>query len=422
MIKTLQRKFVIMAMSAVSLLLAVLIGGINLANGWITVRQIDQQLAMLSDTEGRMPKHKRPASLPDGFFNPPMDEDTAMSLRFFIVILGKEGQVLHKDISRISSVDGDEAVAYAKEAADGGRQTGYVDTFKYKRIYTLHDLEIEAEKGRGFIFLDVSRHYRSMMKVFVLTISVAALCWLFMLVIVIWLSRRAIRPIAQNIQKQKQFVTDAGHEIKTPLAIIQANVDAMELIHGENKWSRNIKNQTIRLGGLMQNLLTLAKMEEAGTQLLMEHLPVSSLLDETLQPFYESAALRGIYIDTQLQPDLWIHANREYIQRLLSILFDNAVKYADADGTIKVSLQKSDKNVVIQVQNTCAQLPQVDADQLFDRFYRGDSARTQKNGGYGIGLSAAYAIVTAHKGSITAEYVDEHTIIFRVSISKLNKA
>ena len=99
---------------------------------------------------------------------------------------------------------------------------------------------------------------------FALSVSIAVLCWLFMLLIVIWLSRRAIRPIAQNIQKQKQFVTDAGHEIKTPLAIIQANIDAMELIHGENKWSRNIKGQVERLNGLMNILLILARMEELG--------------------------------------------------------------------------------------------------------------------------------------------------------------
>ncbi len=420
MIKALQKKFVIMAMSAVSMLLIVLIGGINLANGWITVRQIDQQLAMLSDTEGGMAKHKKPKVPPGGFLDPPMDEDTAMSLRFFIVFIDEDGQVLHKDISRISSVNSEQAEEFAAKAAESGKQTGYVETFKYQAIAAGQNRDFEY--AQVYIFLDVSRHFRSIFKMFALSVSIAVLCWLFMLLIVIWLSRRAIRPIAQNIQKQKQFVTDAGHEIKTPLAIIQANIDAMELIHGENKWSRNIKNQTLRLNGLMQDLLTLAKMEEAGLQLPMEDLDISRLFNETLMPFYEAAALRGIFIEAQIQPDLWMRAGREHIQRLFSILFDNAVKYAEAGGTIHVDIQKSDQNIMIQVQNTCTQLPQTEADRLFDRFYRGDSARTQKNGGYGIGLSAAYAIVTAHRGNITAKYIDDHTILFQVSFSKLNKA
>ena len=231
MIKALQKKFVIMAMSAVSMLLIVLIGGINLANGWITVRQIDQQLAMLSDTEGGMAKHKKPKVPPGGFLDPPMDEDTAMSLRFFIVFIDEDGQVLHKDISRISSVNSEQAEEFAAKAAESGKQTGYVETFKYQAIAAGQNRDFEY--AQVYIFLDVSRHFRSIFKMFALSVSIAVLCWLFMLLIVIWLSRRAIRPIAQNIQKQKQFVTDVGHVIKNPPAIIQENFDAMGLIHGE---------------------------------------------------------------------------------------------------------------------------------------------------------------------------------------------
>ena len=132
-----------------------------------------------------------------------------------------------------------------------------------------------------------------------------------MLVLVILLSKKAIFPIAENIEKQKQFVTDAGHEIKTPLAIIMANTDAMELHNGENKWSRNIREQTIRLNGLMQNLLALAKMDEGGVKLPSSDILLSSLLEEILPSFYEPASLKEIIIQENIQPDIIVHGNRD---------------------------------------------------------------------------------------------------------------
>lgn len=442
MVKVLQRKFIVTAMAAVSILLLVLIGTINVANGWISSRQSDQQLKMLMDTEQQIMRQNKQAFASDdvpeldisehdmqnrfmhppddgntkkrSFFNPPIDEDMAMSLRFFIVCLDADNQVLRSDVSRIASVSGEEAETYAQRAAKAEKTIGYLDRFKYQ-VLIVESNNTQEQIEKIFIFLDVSGQFHSIWMVIVLSISIAVGCWLCMLLLIILLSRKAIRPIAQNMQKQRQFVTDAGHEIKTPLAIIQANIDAMELINGENKWSRNIRNQTNRLSGLMQNLLTLAKMDEESLLLPMEDFCISELLENAVQSFYESADLKGIHVEKDIKPDIFIHANREYMQRLSSILLDNAVKYADVNGKISVSLQKNDQAAVLRVINTCEELPKDDAEKLFDRFYRGDAARTQK-GGYGIGLSAAYAIVKAHKGDLFAEYMDQNTIAFTVRI------
>lgn len=414
MVKTLQKKFIITAMAAISVLLVVLIGGINIANCWLNMNQTSQRLEMLTKTEGHFIKQKKPFGQ-GNLFNRPIDEDTAMSLRFFVVRLSDEGQAVYTDVSRILSVGRDEAETLAKKAFQKGKRSGYISGFQYK-VSTVDSLDPAVTGSENMIvFLDISNQFHSLFMVLVLSVGIAAVCWLFMLLLVILLSRKAIRPIAQNIQKQKQFVTDAGHEIKTPLAIIQANIDAMELINGENKWSKNIRSQTVRLSGLMQNLLTLAKMQEAGQELPVEEFSASVLLEESLQPFYEAAALRGILIEAEIQPYVCICANREYIQRLFSILFDNAVKYTNVGGTITVSLQKKDE-MVLEVKNTCEKLPEQEPDKLFDRFYRGDSARTQKSGGYGIGLSAAQAIAAAQKGEIAARYEGEHLIVFIVRI------
>ncbi len=421
MIKTLQKKFIATAMAAISILLLVLTGTINVANGLISARQTDEQLKMLAETEKQLMKQRRTPSESDdipkrsfpwpkekhalrqGLFHPPMNEDMAMSLRFFIVCLDEQNKAIRKDVSRIAAVSADEAVNYAVRAVNVGKQNGYLEHFKYQ---ILADAEVSDHKT--VIFLDVSGQFLSIVRVLVLSIIVAA--------VVMRLSKKAIRPIAHNIQKQRQFVTDAGHEIKTPLAIIQANIDAMELINGENKWSRNIRSQTTRLSGLMQNLLTLAKMEEENLVLTMERFSLSMLLEESISLFDEAAALKDIRVERQIGREIFLCANEEYIRRLLSILLDNAVKYTSQSGTIRVVLKNADHTAILQVENTCECLPEVDAAKLFDRFYRGDSARTQKNGGYGIGLSAAYAIVKAHQGSISAKYPDGHTIVFTIKI------
>lgn len=411
MIKTLQKKFIITAMVAISVLLLVLLGAINGVNYWMVSQQAERTLMMLSENEGGFPpqmeqqKKGRPS-----LFGSPFLRDTAMSARYFVVGLDTVGNVLQTDVSRIASITETEAEVFAQKAYERGDVSGSIDQFKYK-ITPPHD-----GKGSVIIFLDTSIQLYSILMVLVNSFCIGIICWILMLLLVIFLSKKAILPIARNIEKQKQFITNAGHEIKTPLAIILANTDAMELHNGENKWSRNIRAQTTRLSGLMENLLILAKMDENGRSFPASDFSVSLLLEETLNLFYESAALSGVTIQKDIQPKVILHGNRDNMMQLISILMDNAVKYTNPNGRITVSLQKSERAVILQMKNTCMKLPEGDLEKLFDRFFRGDSARTQKSGGYGIGLSVARAIAEAHKGSITAGYENENTITFTVKL------
>lgn len=415
MIKTLQKKFILTAMLAISILLVVLLGAINVVNAGMVNQQTEFTLNMLvkkatdkappRDSMETLQNQQEPKE-PDL----PKKEDVTMSSRYFWVCMDNSGVIVETDMSHISSVTEDEAKEMAQKAAEQDADSGRVEGFRYT-IQSTHD-----EQGSVAVFLDTTTQVYSMLRVLGLSVVIGLLCWLLMLVLVILLSKRAILPIARNMEKQRQFVTDAGHEIKTPLAIILANTDAMELHLGKNKWSKNIREQTMRLNGLMQNLLTLARMDENSTAFPSADFSAAHLLEESLHPFYEAAALKGIVIETDIQPDVMLHANRDNMARLISILMDNAVKYADAGGQIHVLLKKSNKTVVFQVKNTCAELPKEEPEKLFDRFYRGDSARTQKNGGYGIGLSAARAIAESNRGSIAAEYENQNTIVFTVKI------
>lgn len=409
MIKTLQRRFIVTAMTAISVLLILLLGTINIINIGTVGKQIEAKLEMISKNEGdphniSTPPEDSPPRAP-GAKN---DYDTLISSNFFVIRFDKSGNIVYTDVSRISSVSEEEAKELAEKIYTQNELSGKIDGFEYM----VKDSRMGF--GKVAVFLDTSDDIYSYIRVLVLSGAIGIACWLLMLLFVILLSKRAIRPIAENIERQKQFVTNAGHEIKTPIAIIQSNTEAMELYNGESKWSKNIKEQTVRLNELMKNLLTLARMDENNDKLVLSDCSLSQFLTDNIECFRETLALRRITLQTNIQPMISLHANKEHITQLISVLMDNAVKYTNEGGNIFVSLEGNDKRIKLQFKNTCQQLPPAPPEKLFDRFYRADEARTQKNGGYGIGLSVAQSITETYKGRISAEYENGNTVIFTV--------
>lgn len=412
MIQVLQKKFVTTAMLAITVLILLLLGAINIANIVIARNETDKTLHMIAGKNGKMDAVRPvPDSAAPGFFvKPPKnDYDTFLSSNFFVVHFDGKGGVVSSDIIRTSSITKEEAEELAVKAYFSGKVSGKAGRFRY----LLQNAHIG--NGKLVVFLDTSGERFSYVRVMLLSGMVGLLCWGMMLVFVVSLSKKAIRPIAESMERQKQFVTNAGHEIKTPLAIIQSNTEAMELYQGENKWSRNIKVQAVRLDGLMKQLLLLARMEEGGTKGSLVDFSYSELLVKSVQGFSQFIETKRIDLKLSIEPGINIYADRSHMEQMVSVLLDNAVKYAKEGGEIEVCLKKNGKQNVLKIQNTCEQLPGVPPEKLFDRFYRADSARTQKNGGYGIGLSVARSIAEANNGAITAEYIGTDRICFKVS-------
>ena len=411
MIKTLQKKFVITAMTAITVLMLLMLGTINIVNIVVVDHDMDQTLSMISESEADHDnKLLRPEETPPSspFDKQKNEHDTLMSSTFFVVRLDENENIIFTDVSRTTTVTEEEANKMALKVCQKTDAAGKSGKYRY---------QIQTDRmnnGKVIVFLDASEEIFSYIRVLVLSAFIGILCWVFMLLFVILLSKKAIRPIAENIEKQKQFVTNAGHEIKTPLAIILANTDAMELYNGENKWSRNIREQITRLNGLMKNLLMLARMDEGMTEQSASVFSLSELLLESIEIFAPSMELKQISLATEIQPDISICASKKHITQLITILLDNAVKYTNDAGQITIRLHKNEKRTKLQVENTCLSLPAVPPSKLFDRFYRADEARTQKSGGYGIGLSVAESIVKANKGNISAEYRETNRIIFTI--------
>lgn len=437
MVKQLQKKFIISAMLAVTILLVVLIGGINVFNYLTTSGDNDRLMEMLcysfetstkwnadttdntqspqsingtqqntaADISGSQnnpdfPPQDNGTKPPDDKKNNGFgrhDKNAVDSARYAAVAIDKNGNIIRTDVTHISSLTEDEAAAITEALKNNASGTGTYSGFLYRIS------ETKRAEGKVIILLDNGMQISSFFTVLFISVGAGIFGWLMMLLLVILLSRKTIAPVARSIEKQKQFVTNAGHEIKTPLAIILANTDAMELHNGENKWSKNIRAQTLRLSGLMQNLLMLAKMDESSTKLPMCEFDISTAAEDTVGAFIEPAALKGIMIEQDIKKGIRLSGNRDSIVQLMTVLLDNAVKYTESGGVIRAELYGSEKNITLSIANTCEPIDH--PEKLFDRFYRGDSARTQKNGGYGIGLSVAQAIAELHKGSITAENV-----------------
>lgn len=416
MIKTLKKKFITVAMAAVSVLLIVLIGAINTVNYLAADHQTTRLLEILSENGGMFPekrpeggKEKRPVRFSDLL----PEDGREPSSGFFTVRMDEAGEVVFCDVSRMISVTEEDAEAYAQYVIKSDKRSGKIHHFRWMTSDTGANGETIA------VFADISGQVRLEWKVFLVSLLIGVLCWIFMFLFIFLLAERAIRPIAENIQRQKQFVTDAGHEIKTPLAIIMANTDALELHSEETRWSRNIRTQTERLSGLMQNLLTLSRMDEGAAKISRSVFNLSDLAEATAQSFRAFAEKREISLASKVESDIFIEADREQIEQLISILLDNAVNYTNPGGRIEMELNSREYTVSLRLKNTYDKITEEDPEKWFDRFYRGDSARTQKSGGYGVGLSVARAIVQAYKGDIRAEYEDSGNVVFTVHLKCL---
>lgn len=409
MIKRLQKKFVLIAMCSFLTVIVCIIGGINIA---ITIHEneyIENILTILSDNDGKFPKyiiHSEYGSFnnQNSYFNYMITEETPFETRFFTAIVNYDNSVVQLDTSHIAAISSEEAKEIALEILNIDSSSGTYGSYKYRVT--------NKSYGKLFVFVDYSNQQQTMSTCLIWSCSIGIISLLIVFILVSLLSHRAMKPVIENIEKQKQFVTDAGHEIKTPLAIISANADVLELETGKSEWIESIRNQTKRLNNLVKSLLELSKIDEEKATIKMCMFSISDIIERTVEDFQPIAKNLNKTLESEITPQLSMKGDSESISRLAGILIDNAFKYSDENGTITVSLSHSGKNIILEVKNTGCTLKQNELSRLFDRFYRADASRSRETGGYGIGLSLAKAIVEAHGGKISAK-IDNKIITFK---------
>lgn len=247
--------------------------------------------------------------------------------------------------------------------------------------------------------------------------SILALAALtFFTIILIIFSNKVIRPIIQAYRKQRQFVTNAGHELKTPLAIIAANTEMEEMIGNQSEWTESTKQQTKRLTDLINHLISMARLGETG-DLVLSRVNFSQIVSETAKSFSSLMRQDSLFYQVNIQDDLFVKAEEKNLTEIVNILLDNAHKYCLPNGQVRVDLHKSKlgKNAILRVSNSFKDDKNIDFDNFFDRFYREDESHNSKKSGFGIGLSMAQDLVKAFNGKINVHYADQ-IISFEVNL------
>lgn len=399
MLKKLQIKFIAIAMFALGSLILVqtlTVNGISIYQRDVRIKEI---LQVITTNNGVLPHgyNENEGNYLDDFFNPfgkfEITVETPYSTRYFVVEM-RNNIVTKISTDNIAAVDDDEAFDYACRVYQTEPGFGTVDYYRY--LYT------QNGDRSMIVFMDFQNEIKEAATLFSISSTVSLGALLVLLVCIYFLSKNALKPVVESINKQKQFITDAGHELKTPLAIISADAEVLEMCEGENEWLTSIKNQTRRMNILVKNLVELTKLNEAQDTSARSSFNISKAVIETASDFESRARVSEQGFILSVSPDIKYYGNEAEIRQLVSILCDNAIKYTNTGGKIKISLYKSGTSIYLNVFNTADYVDPTNVSKLFDRFYRGDSSRSRDTGGYGIGLSIAKAIVDRHKGKIKA--------------------
>ena len=409
MIKQLKIKFILLTMVTLLLLLAFMITGMNILNYNSIVQDADAVLTLLNANKGAFPEF--PFS-PPGKMPEHMTPETPYESRYFSVVLNTNTNLIQVNTSKIAAIDGETAISYAQKALSGKSNCGFIGNYRY---------HIDAEfTTLRITFLDCSTKISAFRHFLYASVMMALCGYIVVFFAIFFFSGRIIRPIAESYEKQKRFITDAGHEIKTPLTIINADADVLEMDLGESEWLDDIRLQTKRLTALTNELVYLSRMEESNAPLPLAPIAFSEIVDEMSHSFQSLAQTQEKTFRCNIQPLLSIIGDEKSIRQLVSILLDNALKYSPAGGLVTLDVCQRGRTVQMEVFNTTTDPVEKDKLHLiFDRFYRLDSSRSTQTGGYGIGLSLAKAIVNAHNGKISVTTMDGHSLQILVQLGHL---
>lgn len=401
MIKKLRFKFIATAMLVLTVVLFAIICIINVSNYTEIIDKADETLDYLAKHGGRFTTY-------NDFLSP----EAPFQTRFFTVYLDAEGKPFAVFKDHIAAIDGDTAQQYATDLYNSAKTSGFKNGYRFLSGYSEHGFLM-------YIFLDIS-HDISIQREFLtasLLISFIGLIIVFILVTIF--SKLVFKPVAETYAKQKQFITDANHELKTPLTVINASCEVLEITQGENEWINAIKQEINKLTDLTEKLVFLSRMDEEDKKAVMVDFSLSETSEELAENYIAVAKTQNKSFNCNIAKNLSCCGDLYMVKQLLTVLLDNAFKYSNEGGYVAISVSESSKQFLsVRVTNSVESTPNCRPDMLFERFFRPDNSRNSQTGGHGIGLSVAKAIVEAHGGKITAEYPDFKTVTFTAYLPK----
>ncbi len=425
MIRKLRRRMTLMVIAVLILVSAGIVLAIHLANERNIAAQAEDTLAVLAEKGGANTRKDNPPARPEedddgnrfGRKNgrglrgqPPEirsggDAAAAGLSNSYTITLNEDGTVASWTSDRTDLYTDEQVAAIAESALADGKDTGRIGTQFYRKT------------ADGLVVLDARLDYLSASNVLrSATLIAAASCALLSLLA--WLLiRRMVQPVEDAFNRQKQFVSDASHELKTPLAVISANAEVLEQEIGENEYLGYIRSEVRRTDTLVKNLLTLARMDKGGAETVMGSFDLSHALLDVILPFESTVFEAGKTMETDVPEGVDCTGNEEQVKQLAVILLSNALKYSDDGGRIEVSLKARGKQREIRVFNTGRAILPADQEHIFDRFWRADPAHGRETGGHGLGLAIARTIVEAHRGKISVDSREGYGTAFIVTLN-----
>lgn len=410
MIRKLRSKFIRIAMLSVGLVLMLLITAVNVANGLYVHAEVEHQLdSLLEGKVAGSKEEKQSKGKESGRKNNP---EAPFQMRYFVFRFDDQGNVLRTNLEHIASVSEDTLTPYLQIARE--KDAGYYDGFRFRVTQTPGGFHVA-------VFLNCEKEFDSVRSVLTLSLCMGAGCMGLVYLLIVAFSRKAIDPIVKNAEKQKQFITDASHELKTPLTVMTTSLKVLEMDVGKQKWIDKTQAQVEHMRALVEEMVALARLDEENPPVSFGRFCVSEALEDTCESFRQAIAEGGRQLCLEIPADLEFCGDAMLVCRLVSILLDNSVKYTPTGGTVSLTLEKTKKGIRIRQENTCESIAQEELGKLFDRFYRLDKARAKSTGGFGIGLSIAQSIAQLHGGSIEASLPEENRIRFTVELSNTDQ-
>lgn len=400
MFRKLKIRFILLASAAIVCILLTMIAVLNSVRFLQTNGEIQAVLNILSANNGDFPSVEETA---ESLQNDRITIDTIYQYRYFSVVYKEDKTLYSSNLDHLSNLSKEQALSYANKVIKDSRSSG---VFKVgSQFYSYQITQDSKTKRYLLVVLDSTNYLESRNDFFWLSIQLCFYSFIFFVLVVSGFSNFAIRPYIKNYENQKRFITNAGHELKTPLAIISANTELQELMTGENEWTESTKDQVKRLSNLINQMVVLARLEEQPDVTLVD-VNFSEVVKKVAGNFKSVIDKAGKKYEIKLQEDIHVKATEDELYELVSILIDNACKYCDEDGQIFVTLTKAKrgKRARLTVANSYADGKNVDYSRFFDRFYREDESHNQKQPGYGIGLSMAESLVRIFKGRIWVSY------------------
>lgn len=334
-----------------------------------------------------------PEDIGDTNIKPP--EDFGDNQHFFFIVYDENNNIKNINQERMQTKTEGEIIEYGRRVLAKGKKKGYEDFFRYNIK--------PFDNGKIAIFLEIYSDLNTEASILKYSLFIGLLISLSVMIVVFSLSKKILQPFLDNEIKQRKFITDASHELKTPISIISANTEMVEILNGESEWTESTKIQLKRMDKLIKNFIALSKSDETINK-EKEVIDLSKLVKEVCRDFKGSAEIKGKTIKSEVQDDIKILADYEQVQQVINILVDNAIKYSIDDNLIVVNLNLVRKSAVLTVGNKIENFTKRDERNIFNRFYRSDGSRSRDTGGFGLGLSIAAKIVRGHNGKINANY------------------